>query len=524
MINQHEWLRARKNLLDQVKSQVEVRLGPAPKTLRQYAKKLDKEFAGSWKSCSEPELRAALSRVRIVLSADFHAYAQSQRAHIRLLRDYIKQDKVVLLLECLSTEANSEIKSFLEGRLTERKFLEAVNWEANWGFPWENYRPLFEFARDRGFEVAGLNTAKLSSLRARDLWMNRQIRQHAKKNPEALIYVVVGETHLAATHLPKLLHSSRKKDGEVATIFQDVEKLYFRLARRRQEGHIDFLRSRGNRFCFMVSPPWMKWQSYLMYLEQAYDRELQDDPGVDYTDHVASLVEVLEGDLKVKVPRSHLQVFGPTSKAPLARLRAGLPKRFAAALLYHLEHDLSFLIPERQWLYLSRPTINHASSLAGQFLHAHLSRRRRTLWRMPKDFLPLIWVEALGFFFSKWINPKRKADTLESLRLQLKARHPGDRGRQALLLSLDHRLSEVVFVQTGRSRRRKYRPRDIAAFVDATRIVGSMMGERLYQMVRAKSVTQVQLLSYLKVDIEANTFEDFYWRLIKELEPHEKVR
>jgi hypothetical protein len=188
-----------------------------------------------------------------------------------------------------------------------------------------------------------------------------------------------------------------------------------------------------------------------------------------------------------------------------------------------LEHGLSFYIPEKEWLYLSRATINHASSLAGQFVHGSLSHRKRTLWNMPNDFLPLIWIEALGFFFSKWINPKRKADTLESIRLQLSARRSMDDGRKALLKALDHRLSEVVWVQTGRLRRPRYSPRDLSAYLEAARIVGSMLGERLFQKVRSRTISFAQLMSYLKVNTEGKDFAEFYWELIREIEHDQAI-
>src|SRR5215470_10785309 len=101
MINQRDWLQTRKNLLDQVKSQVQIRLGPLPESLRQYAKSLDKDFRGAWRPALKRELDGAVAKAKVVLSADFHAYAQSQKAHVRLLRDLPDSRAVVLALECL---------------------------------------------------------------------------------------------------------------------------------------------------------------------------------------------------------------------------------------------------------------------------------------------------------------------------------------------------------------------------------------------------------------------------------------
>ncbi len=518
MINQTEWLRTRKNLLDEVKSQVLVRLGDLPAALKRYSHGLEEEFKDRWQACDAEIFRRSINQAQIVLGGDFHAYSQSQKAHLRVLRDHVQRESVVLALECLAVEHEAAAAAFLADDISEEKFLKVCDWQRNWGFPWEHYRPLFELARDRGFRIRGLNRTNQSSLKLRDEWSAKRIHQFLKEDPQVLVYVVVGEWHVARTHLPKYLRQRIKAPGALVVLFQDVEKLYFQLARSQRDGQVEFLKSSHGRFCLMVSPPWMKWQSYLMYLEQAYDQDLQEDLAVDYSDHVASLIQLLASDLRVSISKAAVQVFCPSSKTSLNRQKVSLPKRLSRALVYHFEHGLSFYLPEKQWLYLSRPTINHASALAGQYVHARLSDRQRTMWDVPKDFLPLIWVEALGFFFSKWINPKRKAETLESLRLQLSARNPKDKGRQALLLALDHRLSEVLWVKTGRLRKPRYKPRELAAYFDAARILGSMLGERLFQKVRSRTISLTQLMSYLKMNIENKKFAGQYWELIRELE------
>lgn len=523
MINQREWLQTRKNLLDQVKSQVRVRLGPMSPGLRRYAKNLDADFRAGWKACSAQDFNKALKKANVILSADFHAYAQSQRAHLRLVRDHISNSKVILALECLSDGRDQEIADFIKGRISETEFLRAVEWDKNWGFPWEHYRPLFELARDRGFQIIGINHKSGHSLSKRDEWAARRILKAHDQNPSALIYVVVGEWHLAKSHLPKLLLRKFRAPGQMMIVHQDVEPLYFKMARTNRENSVEFLKGPDSRFCMMVSPPWMKWQSYLMYLEQTYDRDLQEDLAVDYSDHVASLVQILEKDLKIETSKAHLQVYCSNSKTSLARLRMSLTAKQEKAFMHYLEHDQSFLIPQKGWMYLSRATINHASTMAGQFVHAQLSNRSRTLWNMPGDFLPLIWVEAVGFFFSKWINPKRKAESLDSIRMQLQSRGKKDRGAGALLLALDYRLSEVLLSKTGRLRRAQYRPPSTTDYYDAARIVGSMVGERLFQKVRSKTISLKRLMSYLKMNVDKPDFSKFYWKLIREIGPEKPL-
>ena len=150
MINQQEWLRTRKNLLDEVKSQVQVRLGPPEPALRRYSIGLETEFKNGWRASSLKELHQALNKAKVVLGADFHAYSQSQRAHVRLLRDQIRRP-VVLALECLLVEHEEAAESYLAGNISEDRFLDELDWEKNWGFPWFHYRPLFELSRERTF-------------------------------------------------------------------------------------------------------------------------------------------------------------------------------------------------------------------------------------------------------------------------------------------------------------------------------------------------------------------------------------
>ena len=41
--------------------------------------------------------------------------------------------------------------------MTEKEFLEAVDWKKTWGFDYHLYRPLMQFARERKYRVLALN-------------------------------------------------------------------------------------------------------------------------------------------------------------------------------------------------------------------------------------------------------------------------------------------------------------------------------------------------------------------------------
>lgn len=49
------------------------------------------------------------------------------------------------------------IDRYVQGEMTEREFLEAVDWKKTWGFDYHLYRPLMQFARERKYRVLALN-------------------------------------------------------------------------------------------------------------------------------------------------------------------------------------------------------------------------------------------------------------------------------------------------------------------------------------------------------------------------------
>jgi hypothetical protein len=516
-----EWVVTRKKLLNRIKAQVYDRLGESPIALRQYAKKLAREFNGRWRACAANEFLRSVSSAHVIFGSDFHAYAQSQRAHVRILRSVAGRRPIVLALECLAQEDQDTIDAYLKNAIDESEFLRSTKWTEFWGFPWLHYKPLFELAKKHGFVIIALSrrtdATRPLSLQARDRRMAKDLLTCQAINPDSLIYVLVGEFHLAQSHLPNAWEVLSGDDNYLI-VHQDAETLYFRLAEQARDQSVDILR-RGNSFCLMVSPPWVKWQSYLMFLEQIYDRDLDEDGGsIDYSDHVKTLVDVLARDLELKVETSGLQVYTPASKETLKNLKKNLPRKFWPLLQYHLTNDRCFLLPEKGLVYLSSPTLNRAAGLAGEFLHVQISGRKTLLWDGLKDFDALIWIETIAFFFSKWINPNRKSETQDTLRFQLVQLSPRDRGREALLLALDQRLSDVLFIRNGRRRPLRLRPRKKLVILEAARILGGILGDRLFAEVRSKNLKLSEVCDWLRFPVESEEFGEFYRRLLKRLQ------
>ncbi len=54
-------------------------------------------------------------------------------------------------------------------------------------------------------------------------------------------------------------------------------------------------------------------------------------------------------------------------------------------------------------------------------------------------------------------------------------------------------------------------------YSEAAKILGSMLGEKLYSQVRNGDISHEQFLEWLQFPISDEEFSEFYWRLLKRL-------
>ena len=524
------WIRARHDLLARLKAEVRARVGPEPPDLASYNELYEREFEVRWRPVEKEELLACVEKADIVYGGDFHALGQAQRTHLRILRSLPEGRPVILALECFAESAQKWLNRYLLGDITLEELREKSDWDRSWGFPWDNYRHLLELAKRRGFELLALNESSRKlhgNLKAREKTAAKLIAAARARAPGAIIYVIFGDLHLSAKHLPALVRARAKGVSlREVTVHLNSERIYFQLARRGLEHTTDVVKlaGRGDRYCVMGSPPWVQWQSYLFFLEHADDLDLEMidatfEEEFDPTDQVASLVKTAAADLGLSMKIDDLAVFsGDESRVwqALERKLKARGDRIVARQL--LSWGRSFFLPNAGTGYLGQSTVNHAAALAGQYLHAKLSRRARPMWRMPADFQALIWVEAVGYFVSKLINHKRRAETLGTLRAQLAALAGAQLEIEAMRLALDRALSDLVYVKEGRRRPSKVRVRRKSSYFEAARILGGMLGERLYLAFRSRKLTGKEIEKLLRTRVDGKDFSRTYLGILRRLE------
>jgi hypothetical protein len=524
-----DWVETKKQLLVQIKSQVEGLLGTASDDLVPFQKAYSEEFTRDWVASTHAEILDSMLRNRLVLGGDFHAFAQSQRAHLRLLRSLPTSMPLILVLECFMKEDQQALDEFMAGEISENHFLSSVKWEESWGFPWEHYRPLLQMAKQKGFRVVGLNSnndsLEVESLGSREVSAANHILSLRQTHPAHLIFVVFGDLHLTEQRFPKALRQAFADPHLAITrIFQNSEELYFYLAENGLESQIEVMSSpEPDTFCILTSPPWVKWQSYLIYLEQTFDLDLEDEDdedSMDFTDHVHSMAQVLAKDFGLEIDTAQLSVY--TLGDDLSELFSdeALPhSESLARIKYLVKSDRSFVLPRTGHLFLSRFSINHAAGLAGMFLHFQVMSSDEVNWKVETCFESWIWMEALAFFFSKWINHKRKPDSLPQLKAKLSALEGASQGRKAMILSMEQRLREVSRITGGSSEGQTFSvDSDYSVYFDSSKIIGSMLGEKIYSGLKLGSISLEELKSWLRQPVFASDFNDFYYSTLEKLE------
>lgn len=509
-------------MLRQVKRKIRDRLGPEPKDLARYGRDYGREFLRPYRAVERKSLIAEVEKSRMILGGDFHAFHQAQKTHLKILRK-LKNKPDVLALECFFSEDQKWVTQFQQGLMTEKKFLKKIEWKENWGFAWSSYRPLVEWAKANGVFILALNR-KVShrdarSLKRRDQHAATTIAKYCLKQPHSKFYVVFGDLHLASGHLPAIL-KKKIPDLEMTILYQNSERIYMDLAKKNQEQKVNTVQLSKGVFCVLESPPWVKWQSFLLHLdyENAFEDFLDE---LDMSEQVFEFIKLLDSLIGSKTPITNFMTLGPGAPELWDLLNSSLNTKEMAVARELILKNKGFYSAKGDVFYFSSGTVNLAAGLVGQYIQAQLSDRGQNCWDMPSDFLRQIWIEGLGFLASKFINHHRKAKDLSRIKSSLD--EGSEKTKEALLLALDYSVREISWI-AGKLKRMRIPPaRRKASYLEAAQILGSIFGQNLFNHYRSGRFSQKDMLELFAYDVESQDFEAYYLRVLKRVKRIPKV-
>jgi uncharacterized iron-regulated protein len=121
------------------------------------------------------ELAARLDGVRIVFVGESHTDMEFHQVQLKLIQELHRRGRPVLVgLEMYPVTEQSWLDRWnSDKRLTEERFLADSHWYRNWGYHWNYYRDIFQFARANGIHMFAVNvpravvqTARMKGLEA----------------------------------------------------------------------------------------------------------------------------------------------------------------------------------------------------------------------------------------------------------------------------------------------------------------------------------------------------------------------
>lgn len=394
--------------------------------LDRYEQELVDSVPEKWFEASPTELRLSIRRARVVLVGDYHTLHQSQRGFMRVLAA-TRARNLIIGLEFVQAEHQRVVDAYLDGRVDEKTFLRRIEYEKSWPSyqVWPNFKPIFDFARNRHAKVLALdsNTRNCSSLFARDAFMAWRLAEAIRETPEAKVFVLVGEAHLAPNHLPyELEHALArlKNKAEILIIHQNLDQIWFQLVERGIEHQVDVVRLAPNRFLVPVSSPIVAQHSFLAALTDQnthFSLESSSQLERELKKYIKILARVL--GLQDISPLTDVRVCGPGDLEALYELSRRISADEWAAILAQLKQGESLCLPDQSLIYISNLSATHIAEEAAHFLKAKLASGP-----IPSDpvdfFYSRVLHEAVGYFGAKLFNPKLKPPKTERLREDMK--------------------------------------------------------------------------------------------------------
>src|SRR5579872_3995321 len=403
---------------------------------RKYLREFNQAFRSYESILDSEQLRAAICAADIVLIGDYHALPHAQRQAASLLEQCALGGNrpVVLGVETIFARDQHILDEWWRREIDEAELLQRIRFDLDWGYDWSPFYELLVTARDNGEGLYGLDCMPREDLRkigARDRHAAIKVSEIRQRHPNAVIFVLFGESHLAPGHLPRAL-KQEIPEAKVVTVLQNVDALYWRAA-GEQADKIEAVRVKDDVLCVFNATPLEKYESYRLFLDQ-WSR---CDDGPDFAPTIYNLIDSLAAFLEINRYSPHNgtqpkflvdmlpEVYGGSSDAMLSRLlaRKGVSEQERESMLAQVEERGSAYLPQVNAFYVREFQMMHAAEDATRFLHqacqglpkrlnghdatdtSGMSERRSAV----DQFYARVIEHAVAYFGSRVLYPSRPA-------------------------------------------------------------------------------------------------------------------
>lgn len=400
----------RKSVLNSIKIQIREILGTRPQNLDKYYLRYRKIFYGKYKKVQKGFLLNKIENSKIVFLADYHSLPQAQKFQLEIIKFLREKNKeIILYLEPYSVSDQKFLDDFLKGKINEDYFLYKIKYKKKWGFEWENYKEILEYSRKENLKVYGINMKNEASCEERDFFAGDFILKKLKENMDKIHIIIIGDLHLAPEHLPEKILKKLKKKIQYTIVYQNSETIFLKEMEKGREKELDFVQINPFSFCVFNAPPWVKYQSFLVYLLKSkllnIEEKNLDDLGANLLSRLGDFFgKKWEGEIEIKTFEE------------LDFLPEILNLEEAHHFFYLLQENYPFTLPKENLIYIPFPDLLRFVEELAHYIYYTEGRWENEHIYKENYFFHRIYYYAFGYFSSKLLFEERHTNTIKELK------------------------------------------------------------------------------------------------------------
>lgn len=105
------------------------------------------------------QLLQQLALAKVVYLGETHDSAEDHRLQLEIIGQLQKKNsKLAIALEMFQRPYQGVVNDYLAGKIAEQELIEKTEYKQRWGFPWQYYAPIVQFAKAKKLPVLALNT------------------------------------------------------------------------------------------------------------------------------------------------------------------------------------------------------------------------------------------------------------------------------------------------------------------------------------------------------------------------------
>jgi len=398
-----------------------------PNGRRKYLRDFSQAFRSYESVIDHQQVKTAVGAADSVLIADYHALPAAQCCAAALFEERAQPGDrpLVLGVETIFSRDQHIVDEWWRREIDEEELRQRIRFDLDWGYDWVPFYDLLVTAREHGEAIYGLDCMPREDLRkigARDRHAVHKMAEIRERHPNAVIFVLFGESHLAPGHLPRVLREQLPEE-RVLTVLQNVDPLYWRAAGERRE-RVEAVRVSEDVICLFNSTPLEKYENYRLHLSR-WGRT--DEEGPDLAPTVYNLIDSLVRFLAIDRYSSHNgtqpkflvdlmpEVYCRASDARLRQLLSRHPATAeeTEAMVRHVEQRGSVYLPQVNVFYVREFKMSYVAEEAARFLHHACrglpARKENQAGADADHFYGNALEYALGYFGSRVLYPARPA-------------------------------------------------------------------------------------------------------------------